>query len=222
MLLAFLLLPAGALQMAPMTRREAMVAGIMAPMGLSFAAPRAASASSEARQAILDKAKAREESEANEVEAMDPDPLTRNLNILRARLLRCSGYIEQQRWDDIRQVTKPLMTSMSFKGYTGESVKSRAEAWVAAGEVERAEEIKKRRVALLRNANALELAVFAAQTNDRKKMLSEAELQDLLKGTVASLDDVIAKMGCQKKDDGSDRRWRSGACEILPLAPELR
>ena len=29
-------------------------------------------------------------------------------------------------------------------------------------------------------------------------------------------------MYCQLKEDGSERRWRSGACEILPLNPNLR
>ena len=46
--------------------------------------------------------------------------------------------------------------------------------------------------------------------------------REALEATIVALDGVIAKMQCQKKEDGTDRRWRSGACEILPLAPDLR
>ena len=93
---------------------------------------------------------------------------------------------------------------------------------IAAGDEALAKEILDRRTVLVRRIGALELAVFAEQTNDKKKRLSPDELQRARTDVIDALDPVIAKMGCQLKDDGSERRWRSGACEILPLNPNLR
>ena len=82
-------------------------------------------------------------------------------------------------------------------------------------------EIFKRRNTLVRALSALENGVFGNQTNDKKLKQSPEELQESLKGSIVALDAVIDKMGCQIKEDGSERRWRSGACEILPLERNL-
>ena len=92
-------------------------------------------------------------------------------------------------------------------------VKARADAWVAAGETDLADEIFKRRSNVVKKINALELGVFAMQTNDKKKMVSPDELQALRKDSIVAVDAVLEKMYCQLKEDGSERRWRSGACE---------
>ena len=122
----------------------------------------------------------------------------------------------------MRKITAPILTIMTLRGYTGESVKARADAWAAAGETDLADEIFKRRSNVVKKINALELGVFAMQTNDKKKMVSPDELQALRKDSIVAVDAVIEKMYCQLKEDGSERRWRSGACEILPLNPNLR
>ena len=93
---------------------------------------------------------------------------------------------------------------------------------VVSTATELASDILSRRTTLVKRVNEFELAVFAAQTNNKKSMLTSDELKAALDGIVEALDAVIAKMACQKKDDGTDRRWRSGACEILPLRPDLR
>ena len=50
-------------------------------------------------------------------------------------------------------------------------------------------------------------------------MLSADELRAQLTGAIDALDALIPLMGCQLTEEGVERRWRSGACEILPLAP---
>ena len=80
------------------------------------------------------------------------------------------------------------------------------------GKTDLAQEIITRRNKLAKAISALDVAVYAAQTNDKKKGLSAEGLQEALAAVVKALDDVIVKMDCF--DAG---RWRSGACEILPL-----
>ena len=84
---------------------------------------------------------------------------------------------------------------LTFRGYTGESVKTRAEAWGDAGDPELGKEILKRRRALVKRLTVLENGVYAAQTNNKAKMLSSSELSDALSGSLVALDAVIDKMG---------------------------
>ena len=93
-------------------------------------------------------------------------------------------------------------------------MKARADYWVAAGELDKAKEIRDLRGKLLRELSVIENAVFAEQTNKKSKTLSAEELQEALSRAIAALDALIGKMDCES-------RWKSGACEILPL-PENR
>ena len=52
-------------------------------------------------------------------------------------------------------------------------------------------------------------------------MVSMEELQQMRQAVVDALDALIAKMGCQKKVDGTERRMQNGPCQILPLDPKL-
>ena len=220
-MLVILILSPGALAppSSALSRRAVLAA---APLSL-LAQPHAAVAGGlEAKQKALETARAREAKEAAYEAGLDADPLTRTLQVYRSQLADAEPLLENKKWDDVRKITQKLLTIMTLRGYTGESVKARADAWMEAGETKKANEIFERRQDLVVKTSTLELAIFAAQTNDKKKMVTPDELKLQLKGVVTSLDAVIAKMGCQKKEDGTERRWRSGACEILPLAPDLR
>lgn len=138
------------------------------------------------------------------------DPLTLSLRNSRDELAACAALLDARRWDEVRKVTAILLTSMTFKGYTGESVKSRAASWAAAGNAELALYILARRIALMRNLSTLENGVFAAQTSNKSKMLSAEELQAALAGALNELDLLLPKMGC-------DSWVVAGFCEILPL-----
>jgi hypothetical protein len=192
-----------------MGRRSFVVAGVAAPFPFLLP-PSAAEASAEAKQALLAKARAREVAEYQE----PIDPLTLRLRQARKELVECADKIANKEWDDVRKVTNNLLPLMTFKGYTGESVKARAESWYDAGETERSKEILTRRGVLMRKLSTLENGVFAAQTSNKKKMVSAAELDLALRESVTALDALLEKMDCPN-------RWKSGACEILPL-PENR
>ena len=184
--------------------------------------PGGASASIEAKEAALAKARAREEAEAAVTEGRDQDPLKRKLQKSRDDLLACAPLLEAKQWDAVRKTIGNILPVMTFRGYTGESVKARADAWTAAGNTQLAKEIRDRRQAFVVELSALDNAIFAAQTSDKKKMLTADQLQQTLSGSVVALDSLLEKIYCQLKEDGTERRWRSGACEILPLAPNLR
>jgi len=142
------------------------------------------------------------------------DPLTIRLKQSREELDACVRLLENKQWDQVRKIINELLAPMSFNGYLGESVKSRAAAWVAAGELERSERIVARRSKLMGYLSTLQNGVYAAQTSNKQKMLSPDELQATLASASAALDDVIAEMGCE-------RRWASGKCEILPKDRDL-
>lgn len=188
-------------------RRSLVAASLAAPVAL-LAQPRASLASAEAKQALLEKARAREAQEAEE-NPSGLDPLTMRLTRSRNEFAACASLLEAKNWDEVRKVISTLLPLMTFKGYTGESVKSRAQAWVEAGNLELAKEILARRKALLDRLSSLDNALFAAQTNNKQKLLSDKELQGELAGVIQALEAIIDKMGC-------DRRWKSGKCEILP------
>jgi hypothetical protein len=188
-------------------RRSMIAASLAAPVAL-LAQPRASLASAEAKQALLEKARAREAQEAEE-NPSGLDPLTMRLTRSRNEFAACASLLEAKNWDEVRKVISTLLPLMTFKGYTGESVKSRAQAWVEAGNLELAKEILARRKALLDRLSSLDNALFAAQTNNKQKLLSDKELQGELAGVIQALEAIIDKMGC-------DRRWKSGKCEILP------
>ena len=192
-----------------LTRRT--VAGLL--LTIPFAQrPLPAIASVDAKKAVLEKAKLREATEAES--AKDEDPLTRKLQIAREDLGVADALIADREYERVRKVINALLPVLTFKGYTGESVKSRAEAWVAAGDTEKAKDILDKRNALVRRLAALDRGLYGAQTNDKKTLLSVAELQEALSGAVGALDAVIGTMGC-------DRRWKSGKCEILPMNRDL-
>jgi len=136
------------------------------------------------------------------------DPITLKLKVAREQLGAGISKIDDKQWDALRKPINALLPSLSLKGYTGESVKSRALAWARVGNVERSEEIIALRGALVVQLSQLDNALFAAQTNKAKKMLSEKEMKDVLQGTLAALDALIAKMGCETRVIG-------GACEII-------
>ena len=205
------------------SRRAVLASGPLLAAGpLLLAQPRAAFASPEAKQAALAKAAEREAAEAAVEAGRDADPLTRTLQVYRDRLAAAGPMLDNKEWDAVRKMTSKLLTVMTLRGYTGESVKARADSWKEAGQEKKADKILELRQALVININQLEVAIFAAQTNDKKKMLSSEELKTLLAGVVTGTDGLIGQMGCQLKEDGTERRWRSGACEILPMAPNLR
>ena len=202
-----------------LSRRSVLLS---APAAAAFVLPLCpASASVEAKQALAAKALEREAAEDAIEAGRDKDPLTRRLQKSRDELESCKQLLADKEWDKVRAITGTLTPVLTFRGYTGESVKSRAESWNDAGEKELSKEIFKRRNTLVRALSALENGVFGNQTNDKKLKQSPEELQESLKGSIVALDAVIDKMGCQIKEDGSERRWRSGACEILPLERNL-
>lgn len=137
------------------------------------------------------------------------DPLTLKLKKSREELVQCPALIEAKQWDDVRQKINALLPFLTFKGYTGESVKSRALSWARVGEIELSDEIVARRRKLVLTLSSLDTALFAAQTNKPAKMLTPQELQDTLSEAIEALDSLIAKLGCET-------RVVSGACEILP------
>ena len=207
LLLFALVAPSDALACPSLARRSIVAASLAAPVAL-LAQPRASLASAEAKQALLEKARAREAQEAEE-NPSGLDPLTMRLTRSRNEFAACASLLEAKNWDEVRKVISTLLPLMTFKGYTGESVKSRAQAWVEAGNLELAKEILARRKALIDRLSSLDNALFAAQTNTKQKMLSDKELQVELAGVIQALEAIIDKMGC-------DRRWKSGKCEILP------
>ena len=144
----------------------------------------------------------------------ESDPLTKSLRESRASLGGCSAFLRNKKWDQIRPITKELLTKMTFSGYTGESVKARAAAWSYAGEAALSKAILTRRLALIKAINVLENGVFAQETSDKKKMLSTEELQAALAAVAAELDSLLPLLGCEQ-------RWSNGKCEILP-PPEDR
>ena len=178
---------------APYGRRSVIIA---APLSL-LARPHDAVASTAAKEALQAAAAARE-AQAALTEIVEADPLTRALMFARKDLATCGPLLENRQWDKVRQITEGVGKLLTFRGYTGESVKSRAESWGDAGEVELGKEILRRRKTLVVAINALENAVFAAQTNNKPKMLSPDELQSSLTASVAALDAVIEKMGCAR------------------------
>ena len=137
-------------------------------------------------------------------------PLVKKLRKSREELDGCGPLLDAKQWADVRKPIDALLPALTFKGYTGESVKSRAAAWAAAGELQRSKEIVARRATLVVSLSKLDIALFAAQTNKKKDMLSPEELQDALTSSVNALDGLIAKMGCPT-------RVVAGQCEILPL-----
>ena len=137
-------------------------------------------------------------------------PLVKKLRQSREDLAACGPLLEAKQWEDVRKPINNLLPSLTFKGYTGESVKSRAAAWAAAGELERSKDIIAKRATLVVSLSKLDTALFAVQTNKKKDMLSPEELQDALTSTTGALDALIAKMGCPT-------RVVAGQCEILPL-----
>jgi hypothetical protein len=204
----------------PSLSRRAVLLGAPAAAAL-VVRPYPASASVEAKQALMAKAQQREAEEAAAEAAKDKDPLTRRLQKSREELEGCKALLADKQWEEVRKILGVLTPVLTFRGYTGESVKSRAESWSDAGEKELSKDIFKRRNTLVRKLTALENGIFGNQTNDKKLKMSPEELQEALGGAIVALDDVIEKMGCQIKEDGSERRWRSGACEILPLERNL-
>ena len=141
------------------------------------------------------------------------DPLTKSLTDAREALNRVPAYLEKREWEKVRQVVDDLLTTMTFSRYTGESVKARASKWAAAGDKELSDKILARRISLTRSIATFEEAVFAAQVSDKKKMLSPDELQAAGRAVTAELDSLLPLLGCES-------RWKSGRCEILPLAEE--
>lgn len=123
-------------------------------------------------------------------------------------MLQCLSLATVPAFVGRSQVVNSLLPALTFKGYTGESVKSRALAWAEAGEPTLSSEIIARRRALFINLSALDNGIFAAQQNNKKKMLSDAELQNALSGSIEALDSLIEKMGCET-------RVVAGVCEIL-------
>lgn len=196
----------------PALGRRSTFAGFAVPLGL-FALPGPAVAGgAAAKKAALEAARAREAAESDTAGSMyGQDPLTFRLKQSRDELAQCASFLESKQWDKVRQAVSSLLPLMTFRGYTGESVKTRAEAWVSAGNLELAKEIFDRRGVLVKQLNALDQGVFAAQTSNKKLMLSEIGLQETLSSVLVALDAVIDKMDC-------DRRWKSGKCEILPSA----
>ena len=128
---------------------------------------------------------------------------------LKEDLIPCVQLLDESKYDAVRRPLKSILTQMTFSGYTGESVKSRAAAWYEAGDQEKFSSILKSRSLVMKRILALENALYAAQINNKKEMLSPAELQTSLAGVTEALDELIPKMEC-------DQRWRSGKCEILP------
>jgi len=139
----------------------------------------------------------------------EKDPLTISLRASQAAINYCPALLTDKKWDEVRKITSELLTTMTFSGYTGESVKARAAAWSYAGDAELSRAILTRRLALIRNINVLETAIFAAQTSNKKNMLSADELQSALAEIAVELDGLIPLLGCEA-------RWKSGKCEILP------
>lgn len=187
--------------------RRPLAGALLAASSALFTRPPQALASAEAKRALLEKARARE---AAEKSVATIDPLTTRLVQFRQDLGGCSERIAAKDWDEVRRLVNALLPLMTFRGYTGESVKQRAEAWAAAGDEQLAKEILVRRSALVQSLSRLDNGLFAAQTNNRKTMLSDEDLQSALDAVLVALDAVVDKMGC-------DRRWKSGACEILAL-----
>ena len=193
----------------PLTRRTAIASAV------ASLSPLAASASSsEVKEATLARARAREAAEAERLAAAGGgskgDPLTLRLIMAREELGASSAAIDIKDYDGVRKTLNGILPLMTFSGYTGESVKARAEAWYEAGNTELSKEILTRRNSLMRRISSLENGLYAAQTNNKKTMKTPEELQAELAGTITALDAVIEKMGCE-------RRWQSGKCEILPL-----
>jgi len=189
-------------------RRLFIAAGLAAP--LAHAWPRVACASLAAKQAVIAKAKERASAELDAMTPSGGDPLTTKL--ARARDEFADGgarALEDQDWDALRKSVRALSPLLTFGGYTGESLKGRAEAWAAAGDVPKAKEILVRRNALARKLTALDTSLYAVQTS-KKPLPSAAELSEALMGVIEALDGVLAYMGCEQ-------RWKSGACEIIPL-----
>lgn len=195
-------------------RRAVLSTGSLAAFGFAHV-PAAFASSSDVKEAMMAKAKARESQESALIEAAGGgrgDPLTLKLLMFREQLKKeAPQQLEDKEWDNVRKVSTALLTQMTFSGYTGESVKARAESWYDAGDKVLSKEILVRRNILMRSISTLENGLYAAQTNNKKTMLSPDDLQGALASTVVALDAVIDKMGC-------DRRWQSGRCEILPLA----
>lgn len=212
-MLAMLLLAHGAL-VPPMASgscisRRSALALLAAP--LSTLGPNSASASIQAKQEMAERARAREAAEQAADAADGPrDPLTVFLKQRRKDLNICGPLLADKQYDKIRQIVNSLIPIMTFRGYTGESVKARADSWAAAGNSELAAEIMERRRALLIKLSELDNGLFAAQTNNKKNMVTAEALQLALDDSIAALDAIIDKMGCEK-------RWQSGKCEILPL-----
>ena len=191
-------------------RRVASLAAVAVPFAAQRPLP--ALASADAKRAVLEKARQREASEAGA--AKDGDPLTRKLQTAREDFDDADSFIADKEYESVRKVINALLPVLTFKGYTGESVKSRAEAWVAAGQPEKAKDILLKRNELVRKLATLDRGLYGAQTNDKKILLSSAELQEALSGAVGALDAVIRTMDCE-------RRWKSGKCEILPMDRDL-
>ena len=232
---------------ADLSRRSAIVTGLAAPLG-QLARPQDAVASTAAKEALKEAAAAREAQEAEE-KIVEGDPLTLALMLARKDLATCGPLLENREWDKVRKISEGVGKLLTFRGYTGESVKSRAESWGDAGEVELGKEILRRRKTLAVAINTLENGVFAAQTNNKPKMLSAAELQSSLTASVDALDAVIDKMGCAAARGmlllprrwrkhaclphshhtqissafsiRCDQRWKSGKCEIMPKEKSL-
>jgi len=142
------------------------------------------------------------------------DPLTLRLRQSREELAACGPLLEQRRWEEVRKVTSVLLAAMTFKGYTGESVKSRAAAWAAAGDAARSSSLLSKRTALMRRISALENGVYAAQTNKKELMVTAEQLQAELTGAVSELDALLPEMG-------SDAHRRSLAAPLhLSFRPE--
>ena len=137
------------------------------------------------------------------------DALTVALQQSRADFDSAPQLLEDKKWDAVRKLTQNLLPLLTFSGYRGESVKSRANAWLDAGEVEKSKAIAARRTAIASNINRLEIGIYAAQTGNKKTMLSMEEMQNAANSIIKELDGLLPLMGCEQ-------RWQSGKCEILP------
>ena len=143
------------------------------------------------------------------------DALTLALQQSRADFEIAPQLLESARWDDVKKLTVDLLPLLTFSGYRGESVKSRANAWLAAGEEEKSKAIAAKRTALAKSINRLEVGLYNVQTGKGKKCVKGVcaydteDMQEATAAIIAALDGLLPLMGCEN-------RWQSGKCEILP------
>jgi hypothetical protein len=144
------------------------------------------------------------------------DALTLALQQSRAEFELAPQLLESAKWDAVRKLTTDLLPLLTFSGYRGESVKSRANAWLAAGEEEKSRAIAARRIEIAKNVNRLEIGLYNMQSGKGGKTCVKGvctydtkDMQEATAGIIAALDALLPLMGCEQ-------RWQSGKCEILP------